>query len=53
MNKTSLYDKCVSCGCDTPYKRTDNIDIRMYYVECGGQLCKKCWDKIYGDNNGN
>jgi hypothetical protein len=39
---------CVTCDTETPYKITDHIDMRQHYVEGAGQLCKDCWDKIYG-----
>ena len=38
---------CVSCGGDTPYDFFDNIKDRMWYVEGSGQLCEKCYKKIY------
>jgi len=41
-------EMCVACDSVTPYKVTDHIDTRMHYVEGAGQLCKICWDKIYG-----
>lgn len=40
-------DKCVSCGCETPYPINMNIDFRNYYVEGAGQLCEECFNKIY------
>ena len=40
-------DKCVDCGCETEYSVNEHIDLRMFYVEGAGQLCKECWDKIY------
>jgi len=40
-------EKCVSCGIDTTYTVDQHIDIRQYYVEGVGQLCKKCYDKAY------
>jgi len=42
------YEKCVSCGEATEYPITTSIDIREHYVEGAGQLCKTCYDKIYG-----
>lgn len=33
------YDKCVVCGKVSPYKTTTNIDLRIGYVEGGGQGC--------------
>ena len=40
-------DKCVYCACETEYSVNEHIDLRMFYVEGAGQLCKECWDKIY------
>lgn len=40
-------DKCVSCDALTPYTKETNINVRNYYVEGGGQLCKECYTKIY------
>lgn len=33
------YDKCVMCGKVSPYKTTTSIDLRIGYVEGGGQGC--------------
>ena len=35
-------EKCVLCGDKTPYKKSDNINIRKHYVEGVGQLCPMC-----------
>lgn len=40
-------DVCVSCGKDTPYMNTENINNRHFYIEGAGQLCKECYDKTY------
>lgn len=32
-------DRCVICGKETPYLRSTHIDIRVGYVEGGGQGC--------------
>ena len=40
-------DKCIVCNKETPYSRNEDINNRYHYVECAGQLCKKCWDNIY------
>jgi hypothetical protein len=39
------YDKCVMCGKDTPYLVSTHIDMRHFYVEGCGQLCKDCYNK--------
>lgn len=33
------FDKCVMCGKVSPYKTTTPIDLRIGYVEGGGQGC--------------
>jgi hypothetical protein len=33
------YDKCVICGKVSPYKTNTNIDLRIGYIEGGGQGC--------------
>ena len=33
------YDKCVVCCKVSPYKTTTNIDLRIGYIEGGGQGC--------------
>ncbi len=40
-------EKCVVCTTETPYTRYTHIDLRKYYVDGAGQLCKKCWIEIY------
>lgn len=41
-------DVCVLCGKETPYDRKTHIDLRTYYVEGCGQLCRECWYKTDG-----
>ena len=43
-----MKDKCVVWGGETPYEEHTHIDYRLYYVEGAGQLCEKCFDRIYG-----
>lgn len=38
---------CVSCGKETNVLKNQHIDLRKYYVEGVGQLCKECYKKIY------
>jgi hypothetical protein len=45
IKKIDEYDKCVKCGVVTPYKKTDHVDQRMYYLEGAGQLCETCGKK--------
>ena len=42
-------DKCVLCASRTEYTLTTPIDMRKYYIEGCGQLCKKCYCIIRGD----
>jgi hypothetical protein len=38
-----MKDNCVRCGAETPYDRNTDIAMRLYYVECVGQHCPKCY----------
>ena len=40
-------DWCVICGEETPYKTDTPIGMREHYVEGAGQLCERCWIRIY------
>jgi hypothetical protein len=43
-----VYDKCVICGKDSPYKTSTHIDMRLGYVDGVGQGCfslKECEKK--------
>jgi hypothetical protein len=33
------YDKCVICGKLSPYTKETHIDLRINYIEGGGQGC--------------
>jgi hypothetical protein len=44
-----MKEKCVSCGVETQFDENTDINYRFYYVEGGGQLCKKCYDRIFSD----
>ena len=46
-SKNLNNEKCVSCNGLTPYTKLTSIYKREYYIEGGGQLCKKCYLKIY------
>jgi len=43
-------EQCVLCKAPTPYKITDHVDNRMFYVEGAGQLCGDCHGKVYDEN---
>ena len=42
-----MKDKCVSCGVETLYDKTDHVDFRLGYVEGAGQLWLDCYGEIY------
>jgi hypothetical protein len=41
-----MKDKCVLCGVETLYERTDHVDFRLGYVEGAGQLCLDCYGMV-------
>ena len=47
--KQNETEKCVYCNSITPYKKSDNINIRKYYVKGAGQLCITCFFETYGE----
>ena len=47
MRDTMTIEHCVSCGDETPYNWFTDITERFWYVEGAGQLCQKCYTKIY------
>ena len=42
------YERCVLCGSVTDIPADLSIDRRSCYVEGSGQLCRNCWQKLYG-----
>lgn len=55
MNKSKkeehiLKEKCVLCGSQTDICVTKNIKTRKCYIYGSGQLCDKCYVKIYNSN---
>jgi NMD protein affecting ribosome stability and mRNA decay len=40
-------EKCVNCGAETNVPIDLHIDLRENYVEGVGQLCPKCYLKVY------
>ena len=44
------YDCCVLCGSLTEYDKNIPVDLRKYYVVGSGQLCKDCYQDVYGKN---
>ena len=49
MEKYRLMEKelCVRCGKETAYDINYPVDLRKWYVEELGQLCEKCWKKLW------
>ena len=45
--KKEEKDRCVSCGRETEYGKEVHINLRKYYIEGAGQLCEKCYRRIY------
>ena len=45
--KKPLREQCVVCHKDTIYHREEHISFRLAYIECVGQLCFDCYDKLY------
>jgi len=47
MERKEKKDCCVSCGAETEYSKETHVNLRKYYVEGAGQLCEKCYRRIY------
>jgi hypothetical protein len=45
--KKSEKERCIHCGAKTPYFIDTPVNLRNYYIDGAGQLCKKCFEKIY------
>lgn len=50
QNVLKAREKCIVCGMDTGYRGTVPIEKRQFYFEGVGQLCKRCYDEIYDEN---
>ena len=44
----AVYERCVLCGKETDVPVDLPITQRDCYAEGGGQLCRSCWQKLYG-----
>ena len=44
----SDIEKCVYCGTETEYRKDTPIDERFGYIKGAGQLCRKCYQELYG-----
>ena len=42
QEESNKVEICVSCGVQTSFKKSDNIEFRYGYIEGTGQLCFKC-----------
>lgn len=42
------YERCVLCGAMTDIPCSEHIDLRYGYVEGAGQLCRSCYQELYG-----
>jgi hypothetical protein len=42
-------ETCISCNKETNIPINLSIELREYYVEGAGQLCKNCYNKIYNN----
>lgn len=49
MNKKleEKFDLCIICNKKTDYLSSTPISLREFYIEGAGQLCKKCYKKVY------
>ena len=44
----AVYERCVLCGRETDVPLDLPIARRDCCIEGGGQLCRDCWQKLYG-----
>lgn len=44
----AVYECCVLCGRETDVPLDLPIARRDCCIEGGGQLCRDCWQKLYG-----
>ena len=47
--QNNTYERCVLCGKETDVPLSLPIDRRDCYVESSGQLCRDCWQRVYGE----
>lgn len=53
MKDKEEFEKCVICGKKLNIKKIVPIQKRKYYIEGAGQLCEKCYFKIYVERKKN
>lgn len=41
-------EHCIRCNNPTPYDLNTPITLRRYYIEGSGQLCRRCYQELYG-----
>lgn len=44
-----FIEECIYCGCETDVPKSLHIDYRDNYIEGVGQVCRKCYNKIFKD----
>ena len=42
-NRSHAKDTCIFCKKETPYKISQSVNMRYFYIEGCGQLCGKCY----------
>lgn len=54
MHNSNLPEKppehCVLCGKPTPYSIDTPVNMRRFYIQGAGQLCKECYIKTVFDS---
>lgn len=45
-------EKCIRCGKETGISVEIPIEKRYYYVDGSGQMCKECYEEVYGGETG-
>ena len=48
QHSQDIYERCVLCGVMTDIPRSVHSDLRYGSVEGAGQLCRKCYQELYG-----
>ncbi len=47
VTQENKKEKCVMCSSKTEYDIHTHIDLREYYIEGSGQMCRDCYLRIY------
>lgn len=48
-NDEEKYEICILCKCKTNIRRDTPIQERLGYIEGAGQLCERCYKKLYDE----